>query len=700
MKRWRGSVLATLVAMTGLFGASAAQATVAVTASVNVHTKYLGDTTNTTYTFTVTNSSTASESIGSVQITAPNNAWVVQGCGLGPSGWSRSGVMNTCTFSSAAGTADNVAPGATAHFHLVAQTAAGSADVRGVPWTLSVNQADSYTTTGAVSATPTTTGALTTNIYTWQVTSAIVRHDVSAFDFGTPCPPAQSGAAASSTVVIVLCGTNHSDVNNLQPQAANSPLSGTLLAKHGTFSSGAIPTSPGVVVAEYSGSKVTSTAGSGLTLVAKVGSSSTQTSPKVTLTGYTAAPLTSWRTFRHDNVHSGVNPSETLVGLSNVNTLGQWWTQPTGSYVDSSPSVVSGTVYVGSEDGKLYALNAATGVVRWTAATGNGIESSPAVVNGVVYVASADDKLYAFAANGTTNCSGTPTTCQPLWTATLPGQNFSSPAVANGVVYVGSVDGLYAFDANGVTNCSGAPVTCTPLWAGPTGGRIFSSSPAVANGKVYVGAWDDKLYAFDATGSTGCSGVPKTCSPLWTATTGNIIQSSPAVANGVVYIGSQDDKLYAFSAAGTTSCSGSPKTCAPLWTATTGGIVDSSPAVANGVVYVGSGDGYLYAFDAAGTTDCSGTPTTCSALWTGQPGGAITSSPTIANGVVYVGTGSGQVVAWDASGTVGCSGTPTTCNAIWGTNPLGGIVQSSPTVVNGNLYVGNNSSGVYAFGLP
>jgi hypothetical protein len=62
-------------------------------------------------------------------------------------------------------------------------------------------------------------------------------------------------------------------------------------------------------------------------------------------------------------------------------------------------------------------------------------------------------------------------------------------------------------------------------------------------------------------------------------------QSSPAVADGVVYNGN-GSHLYAFSAAGTTGCSGTPKTCAPLWTSTTtNGPLYTSPAVANGMVY-------------------------------------------------------------------------------------------------------------------
>ena len=120
-----------------------------------------------------------------------------------------------------------------------------------------------------------------------------------------------------------------------------------------------------------------------------------------------------------------------------------------------------------------------------------------------------------------------------------------------------------------------------------------------------VGSADHKVYTFDAAGATGCSGRPKTCAPLWTATTGNIVGSSPAVANGVMYVGSDDGNMYAFDAAGTTGCSGSPKTCTPLWTATTGNKVGSSPAVANGVVYVGSADHKVYTFSSCSNPESS-----------------------------------------------------------------------------------------------
>jgi outer membrane protein assembly factor BamB len=68
----------------------------------------------------------------------------------------------------------------------------------------------------------------------------------------------------------------------------------------------------------------------------------------------------------------------------------------------------------------------------------------------------------------------------------------------------------------------------------------------VANGVVYVGSYDHKLYAFDAMGTTNCSGTPKVCTALWTFTTGARLLSSPAVANGLVYVGSSDYNFYAF----------------------------------------------------------------------------------------------------------------------------------------------------------
>ncbi|WP_217572635.1 PQQ-binding-like beta-propeller repeat protein [Streptomyces sp. GbtcB7] len=66
------------------------------------------------------------------------------------------------------------------------------------------------------------------------------------------------------------------------------------------------------------------------------------------------------------------------------------WTRTARSRVFSSSAVVEGTLDVGSDDGKVYAFDAATGTERWTYTTGGAVRSSPAEVDGTVYVGSND----------------------------------------------------------------------------------------------------------------------------------------------------------------------------------------------------------------------------------------------------------------------------------------------------------------------
>jgi hypothetical protein len=247
------------------------------------------------------------------------------------------------------------------------------------------------------------------------------------------------------------------------------------------------------------------------------------------------------------------------------------WTGTISSNSQSAPTVAGGVVYVTSGS-DLYAFSAAgcgsaTCNPLWTGTAVYGVTggSDPAVSGKVVYV-SAYKGIAAFSAAG---CGSA--TCNPLWTGPNIGGTTSSPAVAGGKVYVGAALGLAAFSAAG---CGAA--TCNPLWTFSTGDEIVAS-PAVANGVVYVpDTSHSTLYALSTAGT-----------PLWTAASVYGFDS-PAVANGVVYAAASGGALYAFSAAGTTGCSGSPRVCAPLWTSPAGTSISySSPAVANGMVYVG-----------------------------------------------------------------------------------------------------------------
>jgi len=353
---------------------------------------------------------------------------------------------------------------------------------------------------------------------------------------------------------------------------------------------------------------------------------------------------TDWRQFHFVADGKRVNPYENVLNRQNVKQMVVKWSVSAGGLVQySSPAVVNGKVYIGSDDHNVYALDSRTGHVVWRYLTGDTVQSSPAVVNGVVYVSSHDQKLYALDA-----CTGA-----KLWSFTaLSPFGVSSPTVANGVVYVGALwrdDSVYALNAR----------TGEKLWSFTTGGDVAASA-AVVNGVVYIGSLDGNLYALDAL-----TGVLR-----WSYTGGGWIYGSPTVADGVLYFGAGDGKVYALNA----------DTGAELWTYVTGAQVETTPAVANGVVYVGSSDHNLYALKAS----------TGALLWKYWPASGGPSSPTVANGVVYSGSFEGDLYAFDAR----------TGNLL-GVYAIPETVYSSPTVVDGVVYVGSTFSAegpiLYAF---
>ena len=353
--------------------------------------------------------------------------------------------------------------------------------------------------------------------------------------------------------------------------------------------------------------------------------------------------------------HGTRDSADTGISFSNVASTTVDWTATTGGAVTSSPAVVNGVVYVGSDDDKVYALNTTTGATLWTVATGGEVESSPTVVNGVVYVGSDDTKVYTL--NATTGAT--------LWMAKTSGQVRSSPVVDGSVVYVGSIsDGFYALNA----------ATGATLWfdsrAAPA---VFYGPATVGNGIVYVQtlnfspmthAFGGSVYAFDA--STGAT--------IWSASNlGGV--SLPSLANGALYVGSVSGSLG--------SASGSlvaldATTGATLWTTATGvsdGTPAPSPAVSHGVVYISDGADNVNALNA----------TTGATLWTSASTGGF-SSAAVANGIVYVGGGVDNVYALNA----------TTGATLW-TGTTSAAVYSSPAVSNGVIYVGSNDNKVYAF---
>ena len=160
---------------------------------------------------------------------------------------------------------------------------------------------------------------------------------------------------------------------------------------------------------------------------------------------------TNWSQYRYSSLHKGSNPYENVLNPGNVGDIDQAWQFTTGGAVDSSPAVFNGEVYVSSQDGNLYALNAVTGAESWAAGVVGSVVSSPAVAlettaggpRDVVYVGSADGNVYALNASPSQG-----TFVREFWTFPTGGAVESSPTVVGGVVYVGSDDGtVYAINA-------------------------------------------------------------------------------------------------------------------------------------------------------------------------------------------------------------------------------------------------------------
>lgn len=379
-------------------------------------------------------------------------------------------------------------------------------------------------------------------------------------------------------------------------------------------------------------------------------------------------PATSWPSFRGGRYNTGyAGDVPTTSAEPSVA-----WTYEAGGPFWGSPAVVDGTVYVGSTDGSVYAIDAGMGERRWSVATDGRIEATPAVDGGTVYVGSYDMHLYALDAE----------TGEPRWTRDLGGLIRGSPTVSNGTVYVGvgchnlacapfaeeagvtGVGWVYALDAD-----SGETI-----WRYDVGTEVVST-PAVAGGTVYVGASDDTLYAFDAA-----SGAPR-----WTYEAGDMVWSSPALAFGTVYFADWDGLVYAVDAS-----SGEE-----LWFAdTVSNYISGSVAVDENAVYVGDTP-YNSLDDPSPNygTMLRLDRTTGERAWEFETTAyEVGSSPAVSDDRVYFGThgqtGSEDVGVYALSADDG--------EREWYMEIGGQGVGSSPVLLDGVLYFAGTDGVVYA----
>ncbi len=383
------------------------------------------------------------------------------------------------------------------------------------------------------------------------------------------------------------------------------------------------------------------------------------------LTDYIARPLArmnsvpragEWPMFHRDPAHSGNANANSTLPQGKLK-----WAFPTGGPIYSSPAVADGTVYFGSRDNKLYALDAVTGAKRWEFETGSWVESSPAIANGTVYFGSNDGRLYALDMH----------TGEKLWDFKTSYSIISSPAVADGIVYFGGFDyGIYAIDG----------ATGKKRWSFMTGDLVISS-PTVANGIVYAGSADGFFYAVDAYNGRFRLRFPTPS-----------VHSSPVALDGTVYFSNISGRLYAI--AGNARSWPEEKNVRPwwamvwawgyaprppdasgfLWRLQVDTIATSSPVVAEGSLYLAS-ERKLSAINIQARKK----------TWVFEAGGSIQSSPAIVGSTLYVGSDDGNLYAVDTA----------TGKKLWEI-PTRGKITSSPAVGNATVYVGSHDGNLYA----
>jgi halocyanin-like protein len=332
------------------------------------------------------------------------------------------------------------------------------------------------------------------------------------------------------------------------------------------------------------------------------------------------------------------------------------WTFAGNGSFRSSPTVVDGTVYAGTTNRLLYAIDAETAEELWRFEVGpepertdkaEGIWSSPQVKDGRLFVGANDYTLYALDAE----------TGAELWRYETDKHVQSSPTVVDGTVYVSGRDlGMYALDAE----------TGAEVWTEEIG--ISGASPAVVDGSVYSGSYttggpeSGKVASFDA--ATGeeewrVDGID-TC-------------SSPIVVDGTVVIGALDEYVYGLDA----------ETGEQVWRTELPGAQDfAMPTAKDGTVYITGwgGETGLRALD-AGTGEEE---------WHAETYSAGHQSPTVVDDTVFIVNQNAELFSVARSdGSVN-----------WRERlheaPIENATQGSAVVVDGILFTGGEDGRVRA----
>jgi outer membrane protein assembly factor BamB len=361
----------------------------------------------------------------------------------------------------------------------------------------------------------------------------------------------------------------------------------------------------------------------------------------------------SWSMFRHDATRSS-------IGTRGPENLSLVWSFETKGAVVSSPSIVDGVVYFGSQDHNIYAVDAETGHKFWSFKTNYTIESSVAVVDSKVVTGAEDGYVYCLNAK----------TGKLLWKTFIDGKQDvtygaavmlrSSPAIVDSIIYIGSLDGnLYALNFD----------DGTILWKYQTSGWI-KSSPTISNGAVYITSETPNvgtIYKLDA--------LKGNC--IWKQnipyehqfTGGSDMVGTITVADGKVFTSTNLRAYYCLN----------DQNGAIIWNFTN---PEANEFIVSSPIYV---DGKVFIVDKFDITCLNAS--TGKKIWNTFTGDEYYVSPSYADNKIYLVTSERNLFIFDAT-----TGQKTERyilpSASW----------SSPTPYNNKLYIGSKDWNLYCLG--
>lgn len=272
------------------------------------------------------------------------------------------------------------------------------------------------------------------------------------------------------------------------------------------------------------------------------------------------------------------------------------------------PAVEGDTVYVGSTDGRLYAIATRTGKERWRYRAGEDLTTRPAVAHGAVYVSSLQDTLFAVdAATGAWR-----------WHHRRETKAAAGFTIFGAAAAAAGPDAVYAAYSDGFAAALD-PATGAARWEkqiAPADEHLDVDALALDGSRLYAAAYSGAVLAVDA----------RTGDVAWKA-------SAPAAAKlataaGLV-VAVTTTSVQALSAADGSA----------VWTVPLGGAPEGTPVAAGKWLLVPAGEeGLRWLETASGRT-----------LRVFDPGSGVSGPPAIAGRRVYVLSDGGDLFALDLS---------------------------------------------------